>query len=229
MGTMPSWVSAAATSDQYAPTTGTEADMITAFTSPTANCRRVTVMLEAAGLDWQREPVDRAARQHKTAEFIAMNAAAMVPVIIDTDGPGGERLVLSQSAAILIYLGEKSGRFLPAKGKARAHALEALMQAMTDVNWANSAYYHLNSQVASNDAAKAYITERLQRYLGHSEQRLQQAEFLGGDEMSVADFALLPVVNRRRELIASWNYPRLLHWLDGLLARPEIKRGLEAA
>lgn len=202
--------------------------MIDAYTSPTANCRRVTIMLEATGLPYRVIRLDRTKGEHRTPEYLALNPAAMVPAIVDHDDAGGP-MPITQSGAILLYLAEKTGKFLPASGRDRVRTLEALMQVIGDVNPASSAYFHLHSQVEANEAARTYITERMQRYLGHSEQLLAGSPFLGGVELTIADFALLPVANRRRDWIRDWGYVRLLDWLDRLLARDDMRRGLEAA
>jgi GST-like protein len=201
--------------------------MLEAYTSPTANCRRVTVMLEACALPYDRRRLDRDKKEHKTADYLAINPVGQVPAIVDPAGPGG-RTVVVQSGAILIYLGEKTGRFLPASGVARYRVLEALMQALTDANPANSLYYNLHSVVDTNQATKDFISNRLKRYLAQCDEALAGAEHLAG-ELSIADFALLPIASRRRDLITQWEMKNLLRWLDALVARPELKKGLEMA
>jgi GSH-dependent disulfide-bond oxidoreductase len=202
--------------------------MIAAYTSPTANCRRVTVMLEACGLAYQRHRLDRAKREHKTEAYLAINPAGQVPAIFDRDGPVGQPVTIAQGGAILIYLAEKTGQYLPLAGAARYRVLAALMQAMTDANPASSLYYNLHSVVETNQPTKDFIAARLQRYLGQCDAALANAEFLAGD-LSIADFALLPIAARRRDLIAAWSMTHLQRWLDGLTARPDLQRGLEMA
>lgn len=92
--------------------------MIEFHGAPTTNRIRVKVMLDESGLDYRLHKVDMRAREHKSPEFLALNPMGQTPVIVDHDAAGG-RLAMGQSIAILFYLAEKSGRFLPADPAAR--------------------------------------------------------------------------------------------------------------
>src|SRR5258706_8478659 len=94
--------------------------MIELYTFATPNGQRAAIMLEELGLPYQARKVDLAKGEHKVADYLALNPLGVIPTLVDPAGPGGRRLVLTQSLAILIYLAEKTGRLLPRDAPARA-------------------------------------------------------------------------------------------------------------
>ena len=107
--------------------------MIDLYAAGTSNGMRARIALEECGLAYQLHPVALEKGENKTPQFTALNPNAQIPVIVDRDGPGGKELTLSQSSAILIYAGEKSGKFMPKDPAARAAFWQALMSASTDM------------------------------------------------------------------------------------------------
>jgi GST-like protein len=203
--------------------------MMSVYTAPTANCQRVTVMLEAVGLPYEVHRIDRTKGEQRTPAFQAINPAAAVPVLLDPDGPGGSRTVVTQSGAILLYLAEKTGRFLPATHPGRIRVLQWFLQVMTDVNPASSLVLLMSKSVEANPEVRAFARTRLVKFLGDCEQALTRASYLAG-ELSIADLALYPIVASRRDFIAdTFDTARLLRWCDDLDRRPELRRGLAAA
>jgi GST-like protein len=94
-------------------------------------CARMA--LEECALAYKLHPVALEKGENKTPEFLALNPNGQIPVIVDHDGPGGKPITLSQSSAILVYCAEKSGKFMPKEGAARAAMWQALMSASTDI------------------------------------------------------------------------------------------------
>ncbi len=94
--------------------------MIEVYAFATPNSLRVPIMLEELGLPYELKSVNVRKGEQKLSEYLALNPNGKVPLLVDPDGPQGERLVLTESGAILIYLAEKTGRFLPAEGVERA-------------------------------------------------------------------------------------------------------------
>src|SRR5438067_13336755 len=107
--------------------------MIDLFTSATGNGRRAAVMLEECGLPYKAHKIDLTKGDNKQPQFLKMNPAGAIPVIVDHEGPGGKSIIVSQSGAILLYLAEKTGKFMPKDPAKRAHAYQWFMQAATDV------------------------------------------------------------------------------------------------
>ena len=107
--------------------------MIDLYAAGTSNGMRARIALEECGLAYKLHPVALEKGENKTPQFTALNPNAQIPVIVDHDGPGGKELTVSQSSAILIYAGEKSGKFIPKDPAARAAFWQALMSASTDM------------------------------------------------------------------------------------------------
>ncbi len=107
--------------------------MIDLYAAGTSNGMRARIALEECGLAYQLHPIDIQKGEQKSPGFLAMNPMGQIPVLVDSEGPGGKPLTLSQSTAILVYCAEKSGRFLPRDPAARAATLQALMSASTDI------------------------------------------------------------------------------------------------
>jgi GST-like protein len=192
--------------------------MIEIFFSPTANCQRVLLAAALMELPYRLHPVDRAAGEQKSAAFLAINPAAAVPAIIDHGA--SPPMVLAQSGAILLYLAEKSGRFLPEAGPRRYETLHWLMQVMTDVNAAASLGFMARQGIVPglDDAGRGFFRERLARFLAVCEARLATSSYLA-DELSIADIALYPVI------VSHWKaadigaaYPALARWAHGIQA-----------
>lgn len=203
--------------------------MITLYTAPTANCRRVAVTIEELELPRRVIRIDREAGDQKRPEFLAINPAGLVPAIVDDDGPDGRPLTLVQSGAILLYLAEKTGRFLPKSGAARALSLQWLQQVLTDVNVASSNVFLMKNVVKGVPAnVVEFYDARFWRYLGDCERALGAAPFLAGD-LSIADFALYPVVaGKLSEIAARPEFGRTVAWAARLAERPGVRRGMAA-
>src|SRR5437879_6001301 len=107
--------------------------MIDLYAAGTSNGMRARIAVEECGLAYNFHPIDIQKGEQKSPGFLAMNPMGQIPVLVDSEGPGGKPLTLSQSTAILVYCAEKSGRFLPRDPAARAATLQALMSASTDI------------------------------------------------------------------------------------------------
>ncbi|CAH1648909.1 MULTISPECIES: glutathione S-transferase family protein [unclassified Chelatococcus] len=186
--------------------------MIEIFFSPTANCQRVLLAAALMDLPYRVHPVDRAAGEQKSADFLAINPAAAVPAIIDHGV--SPPLVLAQSGAILVYMAEKSGRFLPEAGPPRYETMHWLMQVMTDVNAAASLGFMARQGIVPglDDAGRDFFRERLARFLATCEARLISRAYLA-DKLSIADIALYPIiVNHFKAVDIGTAYPALSQW-----------------
>ncbi len=199
--------------------------MIDFYTYGTPNSRRVSVMLEETGLNYRLHKVDLLVGEQKQPAYLQINPTGRIPTIIDHD-VAGESLVLSQSAAILLYLAEKTGRFLPSDPIAKAHVLEWPFFHATDVTPTGFDIFYLSSRIEPPhpDAAIA-LRQRLFDLYGHFNRRLAENEYLGGDQYSIADIGALPGFAARQEVLS--DYPNIKRWCDALLERPAVQRGLQ--
>jgi GST-like protein len=200
--------------------------MIDFYTFQTSNAQRVGIMLEACGLTYRAHLVNLRNGEQRHPDFLALNPAGAVPVIVDHEGPGGKRLVLSQSGAILLYLAMKTGRFFPLDPALRATAFQWFMFAQTDCATATSLIYQLASSLPDKSKANAdAVGERLAGYFRLVDERLNGRDWLA-DELSIADFALYPICAARKALVDGAGMQHLARWAAALAARPGVARAM---
>ena len=202
--------------------------MIDVWTWPTPNGHKVHIALEELGLPYTVVPVNIGAGEQFKPEFLALTPNHRIPAIVDPDGPGGQRVELFESGAILIYLAEKCGRLLPADPVQRLVALQWLMFQMGGVGPMFGQYNHFAAYAPEKlpYAIERYGNEvkRLHRVL---EKRLGESEYLAGPDYSVADIATFPWVrNPDRRGIDLADYPAVKRWHDAIAARPAVQRGV---
>ncbi|MBV9736469.1 MAG: glutathione S-transferase N-terminal domain-containing protein [Acidisphaera sp.] len=203
--------------------------MIEVWSWPTPNGHKVHIALEELGLPYRVIPVNIGAGDQFKPEFLAITPNHRIPAIVDEDGPGGGRLTLFESGAILIYLSEKTGgRLIPAAPAQRYACLQWLMFQMGSVGPMFGQYNHFANYAAEKLTypVERYTNEvrRLHRVL---DKRLSQSEYLAGSEYSIADIATFPWVrNPDRRGIDLAEYPSLRRWHDAIAARPAVQRGV---
>jgi GSH-dependent disulfide-bond oxidoreductase len=204
--------------------------MIDFYTANSSNGQRAAIMLEECGLPYTLHKLDLFAGDQRKPGYLAVNPAGAIPAIVDGDGPGGAPLTIAQSGAILVYLAEKMGRFMPRDARRRAAAMQWVFQATTDTA-ASSMMVFVLSRLApeKSDANLAFCEERTLRHLRVADAQLAGREFLA-DELSIADFALYPLTVVRRPLIdRAGDLGNLVRWSEAIGARPGVARGMGVA
>jgi GST-like protein len=204
--------------------------MIDLYTAGTANGHRAAVALEESGVPYRVHKLNLQAGDQRKPEYLKINPAGVIPAIVDDDGPGGKPLALSQSGAIVLYVAEKSGKFIPKDPLRRLVAMQWLMQACSDVAGNSGAIFQL-SMVAPEKSAPniEFFEKRLVNVLRVADQRLAEREYLA-DEFSVADLALYPVVATRRPVVEKHGgLPHLAKWAERMAARPGVAKGMEVS
>ena len=195
----------------------------------TPNGRKISVALEEMALPYEVAPVNIGKGEQFEPDFLRISPNNKIPAIVDPDGPGGEPISVFESGAILLYLGEKTGRFLPRDLRARVPVLEWLMWQMGGFGPMPGQVHHFAALENENDRRygfKRYSdeTNRLYRVL---DARLADHEFVAG-ELSVADFAILGWAWRHeRHNVDLASYPNVKRWYDTLFARPAVQRGFD--
>lgn len=197
--------------------------MIDLFTWTTPNGRKVSIMLEEVGLPYRVVPVDITDGQQFEPEFLKISPNSKIPAIVDRD----QDIALMESGAILIYLAEKTGSLLPAKGEARARTLEWLMFQMGGVGPMLGQVHHF---VKFNPEASAYAGERFgneaKRLYGVMDKRLGEVAYLAGNDYSIADIATWPWVSRFEwQQVDLHEFPNVCRWYEGIAGRPAVQRG----
>jgi GSH-dependent disulfide-bond oxidoreductase len=197
-----------------------------ALTSP--NVQKIFIMLEECGLPYNVKPVDVWAGEQFTPEFAKINPLQKVPAIIDSDGPDGKPYTVIESGAILIYLAEKTGRFIPHEPVARYDTLQWLIVQVANVGPMSGQHVHFSKFAgAGNDySARRYRTQVLKLFDLY-EQRLGAHPFVAGREYTIADIAAWPWL-RNFELLAvdPASYPTVKKWADKIAARDAVKQAL---
>jgi GST-like protein len=202
---------------------------IQVWTWPTPNGHKVHIMLEELGLPYEVIPVDIAKGEQFRPEFLAITPNHRIPAIVDPAGPEGRPLALFESAAILIYLAEKTGSaLLPREGEARWRCLQWTMFQMGSVGPMFGQYNHFANYAAEKlpYAIERYGNEvrRLHRVL---EKRLAESAYLAGAEYSIADICTFPWIrNADRRGIDLGEFPAVRRWHDAIAARPAVRRGV---
>jgi GST-like protein len=203
--------------------------MIEAYTWPTPNGHKLHIMLEETGLEHKIIPVDIHKGEQFEPSFLAITPNHRIPAIVDTDGPGGKRYALFESGAILIYLADKTGKFLPTDPAKHYVTLQWLMFQMAGVGPMFGQAHHFRSYADANVeyAVNRYTNEagRLYRIL---DKRLAESEYLAGDEYTIADIATYPwALNPARRGHDIEEMPNLKRWLDLVGARPAVAKGMQ--
>ena len=201
--------------------------MIDLYTSGTANGHRAAIALEETGLAYRAHKLNLKAGDQRKPDYLKINPAGTIPAIVDDAGPGGKPLALAQSGAIVLYLAEKSGRFLPRDPARRAVALQWLMHACSDVAGGSGTLFQLAMAAPEKSAANIeFFEKRLVYALRVADGELAGREYLVV-EISVADLALYPVVHTRRPVVEKHGgLPNLAKWAERMAARPGIAKGM---
>ncbi|MET0289062.1 MAG: glutathione S-transferase N-terminal domain-containing protein [Pseudoxanthomonas sp.] len=211
-------------------------DRIQLYSLNTPNGVKASIMLEETGLPYEAHLVDITQNESHAPEFLALNPNGKIPAIIDPQGPDGHALGLFESGAILVYLAQKSGRFLPQETQAHWHTLQWVMFQMGGLGpmFGQLGFF-------SKFAGKDYEDKRpLQRYVAESKRllgvldaQLQGRDWIVGNEYTIADIATLGWVRNlvtfyeARALVEFDSFTQVSAWLERGLSRPAVQRGLE--
>jgi GST-like protein len=198
-----------------------------ALTSP--NVQKVYIMLEECGLPYTEQFVDVWKGDQYKAEFLEINPNNKIPAIVDRDGPGGKPYTVFESGAILMYLAEKSGRFMPKDAAQRFDVIQWLMIQLTGVGPMFGQLTHF--KMFAPKGIDGYGLERYQsevkRLYGVLEKRLGEKPWLGGDDYSIADIATFPWTrNHDAQGVSFADKPNLTRWFDAIAVRPAVKAAL---
>jgi GST-like protein len=215
-------------------------DRLQLYSLATPNGVKVSILLEELGLPYEAHLVDISKDETWTPEFLSLNPNGKIPAIIDPDGPGGKPLALFESGAILVYLAEQAGRFLPTDPAARYETLQWVFFQMAAIGpmFGQVGFFHkyAGREFEDKRPRDRYVAES-RRLLGVLEGRLaneggEPRTWIMGDDYTIADIAILGWVRNlvehygAGELVGYADFPRVAAWLARGLARPAVQRGL---
>jgi GST-like protein len=210
-------------------------DRLQLYSLPTPNGVKVSIMLEEIGLAYEPHLIDIGKNDSHAPEFLSLNPNGKIPAIVDPHGPGGRPIGLFESGAILVYLAEKTGKLIPADPAARYETLAWVFWQIGGPGpmFGQLGFFHkfAGREYEDKRPRDRYAAES-KRLLGVLETRLAARAWIMGDELTIADVAMLGMV---RNLIGFYEAAELVDysslrnvpaWLERCLARPAVQRGL---
>jgi GST-like protein len=210
-------------------------DRIQLYSLPTPNGVTVSAMLEETGLPYEPHLVNFATNDQLTPEFLSLNPNNKIPAILDPNGPGGRPLALWESGAILVYLAEKAGRFLPLEAARRYETLQWLMFQMGGIGpmFGQVGFFvkFAGKDFEDKRPRDRYVAES-RRLLQVLEQRLQGRAWIMDDEYTIADMAVFPWVNNlihfygAGDAVGIGDLPNVQRVVEAFVARPAVARAL---
>jgi len=211
-------------------------ERIQLYSLPTPNGVKVSILLEELGLPYEAHRVAFDTNDQLSPEFLSLNPNNKIPAILDPDGPGGKPLGLFESGAILIYLAEKAGKFLPQDPALRYETLQWLMFQMGGVGpmFGQLGFFHkfAGKDFEDKRPRDRYLAET-RRLLGVLDKHLANRAWIMGDDYTIADIAIFPWVRllggfyEAADIVGLADFPNVLRTLDAFVARPAVARGLD--
>ncbi|HJV87457.1 MAG TPA: glutathione S-transferase N-terminal domain-containing protein [Noviherbaspirillum sp.] len=212
------------------------ADRIQLYSLPTPNGVKVSIMLEETGLPYEPHLVSFDSNDQMSPEFLSLNPNNKIPAIIDPNGPGSKPLPLFESGAILLYLADKSGRFMPADPALRYETIQWLMFQMGGIGpmFGQVGFFHkfAGKDYEDKRPRDRYVQET-RRLLGVLDVRLENREWIMGKDYTIADIATFPWVRNligfygAGDLVSIADFPHVTRALDAFLVRPAVVKGLD--
>jgi GST-like protein len=202
--------------------------MIDLYYWPTPNGHKITIFLEEAGLEYKIVPVNIRKGEQFAPDFLKISPNNRMPAIVDHEGPGGKPFSLFESGAILLYLAEKTGKFMPVEMRARYNVVQWLMFQMAGVGpmMGQAGHFRMAAPEKIPYAIERYVNESRRLFNVIEKQLGQTAAYLAGD-YSIADMATYPWVSGiKREPEQLESRPNLRRWLEQIGERPAVKRGV---
>ena len=209
--------------------------MIDLYSAATPNGQKIHIMLEETGLDYRVVWIDIDKGEQFDPDFLKISPNNKIPAIVDHDGPGGQPLSLFESGAILLYLAEKTGRFLPTEPTGRWETLQWLMWQMGGFGPMLGQAHHFNAYAPMRPGdpvvlpyAQDRYTNEARRLYGVLDRRLATREYVAAGAYTIADMAIFPwcrLHERQRQRLG--DYPNVARWFDRIAARPAVAKDMK--
>jgi GST-like protein len=209
--------------------------MIDLYSAATPNGQKIHIMLEETSLEYRVTWIDIDKGDQFDPAFLQISPNNKVPAIVDHDGPGGEAIALFESGAILLYLADKTGRFLPENPRQRWETLQWLMWQIGGFGPMLGQAHHFNRYAPmrpGNPVVLPYAQERYTneagRLYGVLDRRLAAHDYVAADEYTIADMAIFPwcrLHERQRQDLS--DYPKVKSWFERIAARPAVAKDMK--
>lgn len=204
--------------------------MIELFFESTPNTRKISIFLEEAGLPYRLTPISLAQGDQHSDAFTALNPNGRIPVIVDHAPDGGRPITVFESGAILLYLAEKTGQFMPRDVRGRFAVVQWLMWQMAGLGpmAGQNGHFRLYAPEPVPYAIERYGRETRRLYNVLNTQLQRSGDHVAG-EYSIADMAIFPwIMTYKPQGLSLDDYPAVRHWFATIRARPAVQRGLQA-
>ena len=205
------------------------------YSLPTPNGVKVSILLEELGLPYEVHLVNFGTNDQFTPEFLSLNPNNKIPAILDPHGPGDQPLPLFETGAILVYLAEKTGQFIPTDAAARYQTLQWLMWQMGGVGpmFGQLGFFHkfAGKEYEDKRPRDRYVAES-KRLLGVLDKHLEGRDWIMGADYTIADIAVFPWVRNlvgfyeAGDLVGFADFKNVARVLAAFVARPAVARGL---
>lgn len=201
--------------------------MIELYTANTPNGRKPVILLEELGLKYNRHDVSLKDNEQKKPDFIAMNPNGRIPAMVDNEGPSGKQTVF-ESAAILYYLAEKSGKYCGKNLSEKTDIMQWMMFQMSAVGPMFGNYHFGTNMNPANPGYVERFDKESRRLVSVLEIQLSKHDYLALNEYTIADMTTYPWVAAMLEKKAEWfeNAPGVRRWAERLAARPAVKKAM---
>jgi GSH-dependent disulfide-bond oxidoreductase len=211
-------------------------DRLQLYSFPTPNGVKISIALEEIGLPYEAHAVNIMKNETFTAEFESLNPNGKIPAIVDPDGPGGKPIGLFESGAILIYLGDKTGKLMPTDPARRYETMEWVFFQMAGIGpifgQVGFFYKFAGKDIADKRPLDRFVNET-KRVLKVMDRRLDGRQWIMGEDYTIADISMFGWVRAvvgfygARELVEFDTLKQVPAWLERGLARPAVQRGLD--
>lgn len=202
--------------------------MIDLYSWATPNGHKIHILLEELGLPYQVHGVNIGRGEQFAPDFLIISPNNKIPAIVDSDGPDDQPISVFESGAILLYLAEKTGRFLGAGARARIATIEWLMWQMGSIGPMLGQAHHFRQYAPEKlPYAIARYTNEAHRLYGVLDRRLASQPWLAGPDYTLADIATFPWCRSAANQGITWDeFPHAKRWFDAIAARPAVQRGV---
>jgi GST-like protein len=201
--------------------------MITLYTWPTPNGKKISILLEELRLPYKSVPIDIGAGDQFAPDFLKISPNNKIPALVDSEGPDGKPISLFESGAIMIYLAGKTGKFLPKTDRERYDVLQWLMFQMGGLGpmLGQAHHFRLYAPESIQYAIDRY-TKEAHRLYGVLDKALEKTGYLAAGQYTIADMACWPwVASHNNHGVALDQYPNVLRWFNKIAERPAVQKG----
>ena len=198
-------------------------------TAGTGNGQRAAIAVNECGVSCQINVLNLGQSDQKAAGYLKINPTARIPTFIDPGGPGGKPLIVTQSWAILMYLCEKTGKFLPADPAARVRMFQWMAEGAADYAPTNQNIFFLGNRMPEKvpDSAIKFYEDRFVNLWRFADEQLAKTRYLAGDEITAADLAVYPIYAGRKALPHNAGLKHLQAWGERIGSRPGVQKGMK--